>query len=225
MTSYSATPFRHWIVDDFLPAEMAEDAHTYFFDGEGEWTRRHHLYSRHKETRTSQLAWPVEQALRRLESEEMRVYLQQLTGIGPLFSDAERFGGGQHVIWSRGKLGIHADFTHHPRTMQRRALNLLLYLNKDKQEGGWLELWDKEMRACQVRIEPTFNRAVIFATSTTSYHGHPDPLPRGPRCSLAVYYYVNNPLGGWLPTTDYRPRPHERLLRLRRRLRILLKGR
>lgn len=229
MISHSTDPFPYWIIDDFLPTEMAQDAYTYFFDGEGKWTRRHHLYSRHKETRTTGLSWPVEQALRHLESPIVMATLTKLTGIGPLSSDPDRFGGGQHVTYEGGSLGIHADFTHHPTTGMRRALNLLLYLNKTVLLGAALELWDKEVKQCVKRIEPTFNKAVIFATSPTSFHGHPEPLMTRERRSLACYYYVPETYTpfDWsrvLRTTDYRPRPWEYGLRLRRWVSKLVKG-
>lgn len=38
-----------------------------------------------------------------------------------------------------------------------------------------------------------FNRAVVFSTTDSSYHGHPDPLtcPEGrARYSIAMYYYT-----------------------------------
>jgi hypothetical protein len=44
-----------------------------------------------------------------------------------------------------------------------------------------------------VTVEPVFNRMVIFTTSDTSYHGHPEPLrcpPGRSRRSLALYYYA-----------------------------------
>ena len=94
------------------------------------------------------------------------------------------------------------------------------------------------MRRCVQRITPMFNRAVIFETSVSSFHGHPDPLPWGPRRSLACYYYVpdrppeydprsslyGQPRIDMLKTTDYRPRPWEYGLRLRRWVSRLVKG-
>lgn len=55
-------------------------------------------------------------------------------------------------------------------------------------------------------IHPVANRAVVFATSTQSWHGHtvkwagPEP-----RTSIALYYYAAVTGDGILPTTDYRP--------------------
>lgn len=224
-----AEPFTHFIVDNFLPAEMAEAAHGHFFDGTGPWIRRHHLYSRHKATRTEGLHPSVEAALRYCESPILCATMEQLTHVRPLVSDGLRFGGGQHVIYQTGLLGMHADFTHHPTSGARRAVNLLLYLNKQAAVGancGELELWAPDMRARVVSIAPVFNRAVIFLTSPTSWHGHPDPLLIGaPRKSLAVYYYtLASETDARLVTTDYRPRPQDHYLRVRRWLARRLKG-
>lgn len=101
-------------------------------------------------------------------------------------------GGGYHLIPPGGKLGVHADFNRSGDL--HRRLNLLIYLNRDwtDDDGGHLELWDADR--CVERVLPVFNRTVIFATSSTSFHGHPVPLP-GPRWrkSLAVYYFSPEP--------------------------------
>jgi hypothetical protein len=126
---------------------------------------------------------------------------------------------------------VHADFTHHPATGARRAVNLLLYLSRPDiglpSDGGLgsLELWSADMQRCVQRIRPMFNRAVIFCTSPTSYHGHPEPLLYfAPRRSLAVYYYtLATDHDARLATTDYRPRPQDHYLRMRRWLARRLK--
>jgi len=251
MTVCSAEPFPHWVIDNFLPEEMARAARkefdytvTYTREGEyvpcQEWITREHLYCHLKRTRVRPVPPAVEQALSRMESPSMCAYMSALCGFDRLYPDYERFGGGQHIITAPGGyLGVHADFTHHPKSGMRRALNVLLYLNEDWKpgDGGELELWDSEMKAARVTIAPLFNRAVIFKTSPTSFHGHPEPTRRGVRRSLAVYYYVPSVMqqpkpaseyawigGGVLKTTDYRPRPWEYKLRLRRWLSRRLKG-
>ena len=123
-------------------------------------------------------------------------------------------GGGIHQSDKGGFLNIHADFTVHPhhRNWQRR-INVLVYLNKSWQEewGGKLELWDKQMKACEKKILPIFNRCVIFNTDADSYHGHPEPMtcPEDSfRRSIALYYYTveANPLRR---STFYKVRPGE----------------
>lgn len=123
-------------------------------------------------------------------------FLSKVTGIENLIPDPGFEGGGLHQIVRGGKLGVHADFNKHRGFGLDRRLNLLLYLNKDWREeyGGHLQLWDRDMRVCQKRVLPLFNRVMIFGTTDYTYHGHPDPLqcPEGmTRKSLALYYFSN----------------------------------
>jgi hypothetical protein len=69
-------------------------------------------------------------------------------------------------------------------------------LNKDWKEefGGHLELWNRDVRQCEAKILPLFNRLVVFGTTDFTFHGHPNPLqcPEGmTRKSLALYYFTN----------------------------------
>lgn len=130
-----------------------------------------------------------------LKSARFLALLTSLTAIENLIPDALNYGGGLHMSRSGAMLKIHADFSRHPTWHLDRRLNLLLYLNEYWSEsyGGELELWDYGMRACQKKIAPLAGRCVIFSTSATSYHGHPDPIacPRGvTRKSIALYYYT-----------------------------------
>lgn len=123
-------------------------------------------------------------------------FLSKVTGIENLIPDPSFEGGGLHQILPGGKLGVHADFNKHRSFGLDRRLNLLIYLNKDWREdyGGHLQLWDREMRLCQAKVLPVFNRVMIFGTTDYTYHGHPDPLqcPDGmTRKSLALYYFSN----------------------------------
>ena len=90
-------------------------------------------------------------------------FLQKLTGIKQrLIPDPYLFGAGLHEIKKGGFLKIHSDFNVHPQLNLNRRLNLLLYLNKDWKEewGGHLELWDRDMKSCKVKISPNFNKLV-----------------------------------------------------------------
>jgi Rps23 Pro-64 3,4-dihydroxylase Tpa1-like proline 4-hydroxylase len=225
--THSRDPFDHWVIDDFLLPEQAADAAEHFLEGDGNWTEREHLYSHLKWTRTVGLHPSVERVLSVLEGPTMVHYMEAITGLQGLSSDPDRYGGGQHAIWAGGYLGVHADFTHHPKTDKRRALNLLLYLNPGwtERDGGELELWAPDMSRCVRRIQPRHNRAVLFRTSPTSFHGHPEPLRGYIRKSLAVYYYQTDDGSPRLRTTDYHPRPGEYYLQVRRWISRLVKGR
>lgn len=123
-------------------------------------------------------------------------FLTDVTGINNLIADPSFEGGGLHQIVRGGKLGIHADFNKHREYGLDRRLNLLVYLNKDwlEEYGGYLQLWDRDMKGCKAKVLPVFNRVMIFGTTDFTYHGHPDPLqcPENmTRKSLALYYFSN----------------------------------
>jgi hypothetical protein len=123
-------------------------------------------------------------------------FLERLTGIVGLIPDPSLSGGGLHMIPRGGRLAVHADFNVQKKLRLDRRLNLIVYLNNDwKPEwGGALELWDKAVRAKVKHYLPIANRVVVFTTTDTAFHGHPDPLtsPKGRyRRSIALYYYTN----------------------------------
>jgi hypothetical protein len=130
-----------------------------------------------------------------LNSQAFLGFLEELTGIKGLVSDPYFDGGGLHETKRGGHLSVHADFNAHGKLRLERKINLLIYLNEDwePEYGGQLELWDRDMRQCAVRVEPVFGRAVLFNTALDSFHGHPDPLncpPERSRRSIATYYYA-----------------------------------
>lgn len=123
-----------------------------------------------------------------LESSEFISMLEKTFNISNLsYSD---LGGGLHRILPGGMLDIHVDFNRHDDGRYRR-INVLTYLNDDPDPSGDLWLcnnWPQD--EATVRIPAKFGYTVAFATSETSWHGHPTPLIGTERCSLAAYYYT-----------------------------------
>ncbi len=193
-----AKPFPHVVIDDLLPAEVLLQVADGFPKPEGiSWLKsanpRQTKLAVEDETQIHESARSL---LYQLNSATFMKFLEALTGIEGLIPDPYFAGGGLHQIERGGYLKIHADFNRHAKFQLDRRLNLLLYLNRDWKDeyGGHLELWDKDMAGCAKRILPSLNRCVIFNTTDSSYHGHPEPLtcPEGmTRKSLALYYYSN----------------------------------
>lgn len=110
----------------------------------------------------------------------------------------ETVGGGYHLIEPGGYLAMHADFSRSPVTGKYRWLNMLVYLNASwgPENGGELQLWDDDGPA--ISVTPEFNRTVVFRTSGSSWHGHPNPVVGRPRRSVAAYFYADEPAPGYI---------------------------
>lgn len=195
-----AQPFPHVVIDGFLKPDLADFLCDRFpsmeemptvFNEPMSYKGQLSDVNRHK----PEFSGVVEA----LQSRAFRRILSEICGIADLIDDPALAGGGLHQSPTSGFLDIHADANYHPfdKTLHRR-LNLLIYLNRDWQDayGGQLELWSdrgKKPGKCEKSVVPAFNRAVLFSTTRTSWHGvAPIACPDGvARRSLAFYYYTH----------------------------------
>jgi Rps23 Pro-64 3,4-dihydroxylase Tpa1-like proline 4-hydroxylase len=192
----SAKPFPHIVLDNFLDEEILELCQREFPDS----SASRNSYARSQENlkfefNPESLSPPLRSLFQSFNSRPFIKFLENLTGIQGLIPDPHFAGGGLHEVARGGYLNIHADFNYHELMGLERRLNVLIYLNKDWKEeyGGCFEIWDQQMRSCCRRVLPLFNRCVVFNTSSTSFHGNPQPVnhPAGAsRRSIALYYYT-----------------------------------
>jgi hypothetical protein len=167
-----------------------------------------------------------------LQSPYILSYLEKISGIQHLIPGDHASGSGFHQTLSGGYLAIHSDSSHHRPPSSRavtttdsqhhhhhlyRRLNLYLFLNPnwDPSYGGYLEFWPQDLSQCQQRILPSLGRAVLFTSTDTSFHGHPQkvtcPKDRSRR-SLTMYYYTESPppvgVGGGVTSTSGSEKKH-----------------
>jgi hypothetical protein len=193
-----ADPFPHIVLDNVLPEALIREIYSHFpkeklskdvvFDiGYGGHHKRQ-VMPEHCDAFARQF-------FHFMNSQPMLQFLEGLTGIEALLPDPYFTGGGFHETSRGGKLGVHADFRIHEQLNVQRRINLLIYLNEtwDDAWRGQLELWDRSMTECRVRVSPLWNRCVVFSTDADSWHGHPDELltpDHVKRRSIALYYYT-----------------------------------
>ncbi len=210
-------PTRHILIDNFLEPGTADAL--YNIKGvERKLTKpmaRTHKHVRGKSgtPRPAEMTELQAQFFQEINSPQFVAYLEDITGIKPLYADDALNGGGVHLTRPGGYLNVHLDFNGHPSEPTQRRLNLLLYLNKEWKDewNGHIELWDTGIQRPFLKAAPLINRVLIFETSEESFHGHPAPLktPRGTyRFSLACYYYAD-----WPPGLERRPQTYYQLTR------------
>ena len=194
----SAKPFPHIVFDNFFdPALLDQILAEFPASDKIKWQRFDNAQEIKLASSAEESFGPMTRLfLYHLNCITFLNFIGQVTGIDNLLPDPCFDGGGLHQIQRGGKLGIHVDYNKHRRYGLDRRLNLICYLNKDWQEdyGGHIELWDRDMKNCEAKVLPVFNRVLVFGTSSYTYHGHPNPLncpDDRSRKSLALYYFSN----------------------------------
>lgn len=189
MEFMNAKPFPHLVIDNFLEINFANKIAEEFPEEEwyGWYSYNNPLEKKKSCNNLDMLPENINKYFGYVNSQKFIQRIEELTGISNLEADPHLHGGGAHYHPAGGKLHMHLDYSIHPISGKERRLNLILYLNQDWQRGGELELWDPDLQHCVKKVEPIFNRAVLFQTSDISWHGLPTPC-KSPRKSLAVFY-------------------------------------
>lgn len=197
--SVTESPFPHIVLDNIWDDQFLDSVRSEV-EGFSDWAGEKHFYgSMYKRFQFDWTRLPsnTSKFLAYLNSPSFLKILEGITGELALIPDPYLEGGGIHSIGNGGFLKLHADFNWHERMQVYRRLNVLVYLNKNWDDGfkGHLQLASKDAGG-QLTVEkslaPIFNRTVIFTTDDHSYHGHPEPLQTPEhvrRNSIATYYY------------------------------------
>ena len=187
--TYNTNPFPHCVIDNFCDKDIAnklleginslnlEDANLKFINKNDK-----NQYNKFAFSEIEKLPLSLKNMFLFLNSKEFISQIEELTGISEIvYGDVKLRGAGIHLIKKGGYLGMHTDFNsyHHPTYGKLdRRINLLLYMNKDwkSEYNGDLILYHPDNISNFKRIQPIFNRCVIFNTTNKSIHGHPEPL-------------------------------------------------
>ncbi|MEM8639429.1 MAG: 2OG-Fe(II) oxygenase [Cyanobacteria bacterium P01_G01_bin.54] len=211
----NAKPFRHLVMDNFLEPEVAEAAFQRFPAMAQMDSLKDMRQSKAQDPDLSKFDELYQRIVfEHLQSPRLLRFLEQVTGMGILLPDPQLYASGLAQGENGSFLNVHIDNSSHPVQPWYRRLNLLVYLNRNWTEakGGHIELWSKDMSGA-VAILPCFNRAVIFATDRTSWHGHRHVnTPDGDtRKSINVYYFSEqSPTGkSYYHVTSFRGRKGE----------------
>ncbi len=194
-------PFRHIVIDDFFAVDYAAQMLDQFppFERGNARNEAGELGNKSTVEKIRGLG-PAYAALDDLvQSRGFLDLIGRITGIDDLLYDPWYFGGGTHENRQGQDLDAHVDFNRHPVQRWHRRLNLIVYLNQEWRDewGGSLQLHSDPRSADDriIAITPKFNRAVIFETTETSWHGFPRiALPAHKqaltRKSVALYFYT-----------------------------------
>jgi len=200
LVSHSNEHFKAVIIDDLFESEYILECHREFIEmGDKDFVHyQNPFFEFEKYTMNKKDLMPekIRDLFNYLHCEEFVKVISGITGIDDLMVDDQRWGGGLHMTKEGGYLSVHKDFNVLPTSYKEgeqmlRCVNIIGYINPDWREGdgGELEFWDKDGNESLLKVEPKFNRWVIFDTRN-NFHGHPHPYKgKSPRTSIAAYYY------------------------------------
>lgn len=216
-------PFPHVTIDDFLPSFLAEAVHDTFpalddpiwEDKGSHFQVTGGVASKYELGHIGSFPQPIRTAFEEfLFCPKFVDFVSTVTGIPDLYADQELKGGslsgGLNAVEKGGLLVRHADFNFSKELKMYRAVNVLLYLNKDwsVEDGGNLDLWDRDLVGPPKTVISRLNRCLIFATNSDTYHGYERVLTDRTRKSINLYLYTKEPspeVEAIPRKTDWRP--------------------
>ena len=201
--AYFDEPYKHIVLDNFLPEELADICLSQFpgLDEPG-WEHSNDLdiEVKFRTTWKSEFDIPegVVDAVRIFNSSIMLKAIGDRIAIPKLIPDPYFTGGGLNVTNRGGLLDVHVDGNYHDATGLNRRVNAIVYLNHGwKPEwGGEFGIYDNKGEVCVKKVAPLFNRLVVFDSHDFSFHGLPDPInfpAETSRKSIILYYYTYSP--------------------------------
>jgi len=200
---FSEKPFKHLVVDNFLPDALAKACLASFpslSDDVWEHEKDTDIEIKSRTTWRSEFDIPenICDAVRILNSAPILKAFSQVFGIPKLIPDPYYTGGGLNATARGGLLDVHVDGNYHDATGLNRRMNALVYLNQNWEDGwgGEFGLYSSDGSRLIKKVAPIFNRLVVFDSHDHSFHGLPEPLqfPEGElRKSIILYYYTGAP--------------------------------
>jgi len=199
---FSAAPFPHIILDDFLDPEYFEKVTAELSNDESASIGGREFNSEVERGKwislNSTLPLLVNEIIDEMNAEKWVSNLRQLTGIESLLPT--KVGNTElanyHEMKPGGVLGPHVDHAVDPNTGKPHVLNNLIYLSKNwcPSFGGATEFFDKSGSKKVGKVEYKQNRSIIFLHTPYSFHGVEQISSQSitTRKSIYVDYYCTN---------------------------------
>lgn len=211
-----ATPTRHFVVDDLLPADWLRTVASAFPAAHALLLKSSLRERKRVGVDVDRYAPIVGDLLFAFQAPGVVDAIARATGLDGLSADPSLYASGVSVMGRDDFLNPHLDNSHDGDQQRYRVLNLLLYAAPDwrPQNGGNLELWDRPRRQ-PLTIASSFNRLVVMETGPQSWHSVSRVEVDQPRLCVSNYYFAAHASSGgdYRHVTTFAGRPEERLKR------------
>jgi Rps23 Pro-64 3,4-dihydroxylase Tpa1-like proline 4-hydroxylase len=213
----TGTTTRHFIVDDFLPKDVAESIYNAFpRDGNGFLNRESFREKKRTSAHLDQYDPVLANITYAFQDSRTVSAVSDLIGFSSIEPDPSLYAGGLSMMFRGDFLNPHIDNSHNAKRDRYRRLNLLYYVTPGwkLENGGNFELWD-EGRKVQKTIVSKFNRLVVMETNKTSWHSVSPVTTDSARCCVSNYFFskVSPDESEYFHVTSFTGRPEESIKR------------
>ena len=187
---------RTFVVDDLLDESLARQIHAAFPPVDAMMRRRSIREDKYVATQMDRYASLLEETVFAFQEPSVIDAVADITGIQELLGDPRLYAGGISAMTRGQFLNPHIDNSHHEDRETYRVLNLLYYTTPSwaPEDGGHLQLWDDGMHAEARTLHSRFNRLVVMATSTRSWHAVNEVVADEVRTCVSNYYFSHRPV-------------------------------
>lgn len=205
----------HFVVDDLLPADLAQRIRAAFPAGDTMRTRRSLRELKFIAAQMDRYDPLLEEAIFAFQDPRVVALVGSITGLRELEPDALLYAGGISMMVRGHFLNPHIDNSHDKERQRYRVLNLLYYCSPGwvRGNGGNLEVWPDGPKGKQITIESRFNRLAVMVTHQKSWHSVSPVTVDAARCCLSNYYFSQQSPepGDYFHVTSFRGRPEQGL--------------
>jgi Rps23 Pro-64 3,4-dihydroxylase Tpa1-like proline 4-hydroxylase len=207
------TATRHFVIDDFLPNEVARSIYDAFpKDGNGFYSRESFREKKRTSAHLDQFDPLLGEITHAFQARKVVDKVSDLVHLTQIEPDPSLYAGGLSMMFKGDFLNPHIDNSHDAKRDRYRRLNLLYYVSPDwkLENGGNFELWD-EGRTTQKTLVSAFNRLVVMETNKTSWHSVSPVKVDGPRCCVSNYFFseISPDETDYFHVTSFTGRPEE----------------
>jgi Rps23 Pro-64 3,4-dihydroxylase Tpa1-like proline 4-hydroxylase len=188
---------RTFVVDDLLDDALARRIHGAFPPVEDMMRRRSIREDKYVATQMDRYDPLLEEVVFAFQEQPVIDAVADITGIEALLGDPRLYAGGVSAMTRGQFLNPHVDNSHREDLESYRVLNLLYYTTPSwaPADGGHLQLWDQGMAGEARTLHSLFNRLVVMATSTRSWHAVTEVTAEAIRTCVSNYYFSPRPVG------------------------------
>ncbi len=225
---YAINVARHFVLDDLLPVEIAEQIYANFPKPSEMHMLRSFGKIKLKYSHLKDVSMVLQDINGAIQDPKIVDVIEDITQIKQQIPDPTRYAGGISTLLKGYYLNPHIDNSHDVEKKRfYRTVNVLYYVspNWGMENGGNYELWDDSIENCIV-VPSLFNRLVVMETNRTSWHAVNPVLCDAPRCCIFNYFFSEQSPEGqayFFSAPSFKARPEQTIRRVLDKAKVALK--